>query len=221
MKDFHGPKAGESFVEMELFDLSGQRKSLSEYLGKQPVVLETASLTSPTYVQALPHMRGLQQLYPDVLFLVLYVREAHPGRQLPAHQTMGDKMIAARQMVTRYDEKRVVLVDDLNGSSHQAYGGLPNMVYVFDKEGKVVFRGDWNRPGHLAYVLKGMMQGRQVFRRDYFSPYKPTAKTAVRSVGYAGVDALWQLVKSLPSLIRLCRLARLNYEHRLLSGMRW
>lgn len=214
--EFHGPQAGEYYYEMEVYDVRGKRRRLSDFLGRRPVVIETASLTNPSYVNALPHMHKLQMQYPEVIFLVLYVREAHPGRQMPAHSSLGNKLIAAQQLASQYNEKRTILVDDLEGTAHQKYGKLPNMVYVFNPNGKVAFRGDWNQPGHLAYVLKGLQKGRQVFRRDFFAPPKPRVQSVIKALVTGGMDAFWQFIKSLPQLTKLCRLSELSYQHRLL-----
>ena len=214
--EFLGPKAGENYVEMKVHDLQGNPVELSQYLGKRPVVLETASLTSPSYVQSLPKMRRLMQLYPDVLFLVLYVREAHPGSLIRPHKSLGSKLMAARQLVGTHQESRTVLVDTLEGQAHRDYGGLPNMVYLFDTEGKVAFRGDWNRPEHLAYVLKRMMAGRQVFRRDYFKPAKPKPWATWKALRFAGWPAIWNFLKNLPGMCQLSQEANLKYSHRAL-----
>jgi len=219
VSDFGGPKAGQPSIEMELFDLDGKRQNLSRYLGKRPVVLETVSLTCPSYVQALPKMRNLQKVYPDVLFLVLYVREAHPGGLTPAHRTLGGKLIAARQLEELHHEERTILVDSLEGTAHQQYGSLPNMVYVFDKEGRVAFRADWNQPDHLAYVLKALTsEDRNLFRRDYFSPLSPSVWSAWKALRIGGFNAIWDFMKGIPSLLKLCKLNNLNYHHRALIG---
>jgi hypothetical protein len=38
---------------------------------------------------------------------------------------------------------RPILVDDLAGSGHLAYGGLPNMSWVIGRGGRILYKADW------------------------------------------------------------------------------
>jgi hypothetical protein len=44
------------------------------------------------------------------------------------------------------------LLDDIEGSTHLAYGLLPNMVYLIDRDGTVVYKSDWTN----AHEIDGM-----------------------------------------------------------------
>lgn len=72
-----------------------------------------------------------------------YTREAHPGEYFPAHQSMDQKVSHARAFVDQVRTDRLVVVDDLAGTGHRAYGELPNMTYLINRAGRVVFRSDW------------------------------------------------------------------------------
>ena len=52
-----------------------------------------------------------------------------------------------------------MLVDDVEGSAHRAYGGLPDSVFVIDGAGTVVFRSSWNDVDAVNEVLTRMKAG--------------------------------------------------------------
>jgi len=66
-------------------------------------------------------------------FIFVYTREAHPGENFPAHQTLEQKLDHARSLQTVLDVQRTILVDDVAGTGHELYGTLPNMTYVIDR----------------------------------------------------------------------------------------
>ncbi len=66
-------------------------------------------------------------------FVFVYTREAHPGENYPAHQTLEQKLNHARSLLTVLDVRRTILVDDVEGTGHELYGTLPNMTYLIDR----------------------------------------------------------------------------------------
>jgi hypothetical protein len=72
-----------------------------------------------------------------------YTREAHPGENYPAHQSLDQKIRHARDFKEQFEIERSVLVDDLEGTGHRLYGLLPNMTYLISRGGRVLFRADW------------------------------------------------------------------------------
>jgi peroxiredoxin len=150
---FDGPKAGEPILDFALHALDGKEIKLSDYGGKW-LVIETASSTCPMFVKNINPIKRLIAKYPDVEFLVVYVREAHPGSRTGAHQSLDDKIALADRMMEEYNDTRPVLVDTIGGDMHQAYGSFPNMVYVVNPEGEVVYRCDWAYAHLIERVLK-------------------------------------------------------------------
>lgn len=91
----------------------------------------------------------LTQLYQryrdrDFQIFVVYTREAHPGENYPHHDSYEQKLAHARKLreLDKVDEIPI-LVDDIGGATHTAYGQLPNMVYLIDRDGTVVYKSDW------------------------------------------------------------------------------
>lgn len=56
--------------------------------------------------------------------------------------------------------QRPILVDDLVGTGHKLYGGLPNMTYLIGRGGKVLFRSDWTDPPTIATALDYVIDAR-------------------------------------------------------------
>ena len=150
---FPGPKAGEKMLDFKLHNMEGEEISLSDYAG-QWIVLETGSLTCPMYVKNIRPIDKLKENYPDVKFLVVYVREAHPGSRRGSHETIDEKIAMAKEVQSDYGEEREMLVDKVDGDMHQAYGSFPNMIYIIDPEGTVVYRCDWSFAKHIDRILQ-------------------------------------------------------------------
>lgn len=194
---FPGPKAGEIMQDFTLHDPNGNEVSLAGYRGKW-VVIETGSSTCPMFVKNINPFKKLIPKYPEVEFLVVYVREAHPGSRTHAHETLEDKMALAGEMKKQYHDPRPILVDDLSGGMHQAIGCFPNMVYVIDPQGKVVYRCDWS----FAHLIEKVLDDRPSINpreRQQIMTAAPWIMIPVTLKG--GWDALWDVLIALPGII--------------------
>ena len=198
--EFIGPKAGEQYIDFEATTLDGKVVSLSDYLNK-PIVLDTGSITCPMYANTTKAMNALQDAYPEVHFLLLYIREAHPGKRTGAVTNFDEKMEHARATERLYGERREVLIDDLEGTAHKLYGSMPNMTYVISKSGLVKFRANWTDIDALQKVLKSI-DDESIVREDFYDIKKPTPFVAVRTLLIGGFDALIEFLVSLPQLLR-------------------
>ena len=111
-------------------------------------------------------MEALSEGYADqrVKSVFLYTREAHPGERHPHVETFDQKLSNAREMAERAGIKRAMLVDDLEGSVHRAYGTLPNMTYIVARRGRIVYRAAWTDSRSVQWMLDQMIQGQQSAR---------------------------------------------------------
>lgn len=75
--------------------------------------------------------------------MFVYTREAHPGEHVPAHATFDDKLAAARRLRDDFGITRPILVDDLDGTAHRAYGSMPNMTWVVGRGGRLIYKAEW------------------------------------------------------------------------------
>ena len=151
---FPGPKAGETAsFDYTLTDLHGNEVRLSNYKGKW-LVIESGSLTCPMYVKNVKPYAKLKDKYPDVEWLLVYVREAHPGEKAGQADTISEKIAYAIRNRDDYNEERKIAVDTVDGKWHHDWGLLPNTVYVINPEGQVIYRADWSFPHNVDRVLE-------------------------------------------------------------------
>jgi hypothetical protein len=90
--------------------------------------------------------------------LLVYVREAHPGERLPAHESMNDKIVSAWFLRKEEDLEIPIVVDDLRGSIHRDYGKLPSPAFLIDKSGRVAFRSKWANAEALAAAIEELTE---------------------------------------------------------------
>jgi hypothetical protein len=114
-----GPMVGEKAPAFELATLDGGHQSLLDFDGEF-LVLEMASITCPLFQSRRPVMETLDRKVDGVSNAVLYVREAHPGADIPSHKNFDDKMACASRLKETHGETRIVFVDDFVGHEHNA-----------------------------------------------------------------------------------------------------
>lgn len=192
--DYAGPKAGEEMPPWEGVDVNGKSLSSASFEGKY-VVMETGSYTCPIYASAIEEMTNLTEEFPEVAFLVIYTREAHPGARFGAHTSMDGKKAAAQLVRNDYHEKRTIVVDDLEGSIHQALGGLPNQFYVLSPSGRVMMRGDWSKPQVIADLLR-MGDPDLIIEHQFYAPKSPPFWKFFGVIRKGGIGAIWDFVRS-------------------------
>ena len=157
-------------------------------------------MTCPMYAQSVPPMRKLMEKYPELDHVLLYVREAHPGELQPQHTNLSDKINAARKTKKRYQDGRIILVDDVAGSAHRYYGSMPNSIYVIDTDGTILFRSIWNNADDMDGILAALVRGDKIVSRE-LKAVPPFSVGAVRTLFMGGVVAVWDFARGLPRLV--------------------
>lgn len=136
--------AGDEAVDGTLYQTDGTEIQLSSLWSEQPVVLEFGSITCPVFTGWIDRIDALAGRFQDeVDFYIVYSREEHPDETHPAHRTLDEKMHRVEDLKTQESPERTVLVDDIEGSVHLAYDGLPNSVYLIGTDGIIAYRADW------------------------------------------------------------------------------
>ena len=111
----------------------------------RPTLLVFGSLTCPVTESAGDGLRELHARYGDrVRFVVVNVREAHPGALTPQPSTMEQKVDHARRLGEHHRLPFEVAVDDIEGTVHRAFGTRPSSAYIIDPAGRIVFRAHWS-----------------------------------------------------------------------------
>lgn len=113
-------------------------------------------------------------------FLFVYVREAHPAERWPAHRTFEGKLEQARAYQAGVDCQRDILVDSLDGSAHRLYGLRPDMTWILDRHGIVLFKSFWSRPDLTREVIEDILAAQDESKRGLYGQPFYTERVAWR-----------------------------------------
>ena len=139
-------RPGETLPEFNLPTTDGDPITTRDFVGDRPLFLVTGSITCPMAASAIPSLKRLYAQCGDaVAFVMLNVREAHPGENYPQPVTMEEKVDHARALEDLYQLPWTVVVDDLDGTLNLAMDAKPNSAYLMDRDGKIIFRSVWAR----------------------------------------------------------------------------
>lgn len=145
-------------------------------------------------------MQKIASEYPAFNFLVLYVREAHPGNNIACHQNYEDKVAAAREAAQFYNDRRTTLVDTVDGEAHRVYGALPNSIYVISTDGIVQYVNPWNNTDYLRPILDNILK-EQPTEHLKFRPATPGLVQSFKTLFKGGWVSFWDFVKQSPMLL--------------------
>jgi peroxiredoxin len=198
-----GPAIGQPAPDFELADLDGNRVRLSDLRG-QPVVLEFGSYTCPIFSDRIPAMQQLAREHPEATFIVIYVREAHPGEIQGAHRSLAEKRTAAHKLAMEEALTRRVLVDSVDGATHRAYGGALNPVYVIGPDGRIIMRQAWNHPADVASALRAQLAGAEPGIAESTDMLREPGRgpTGQRLIERGGVKALRDFYETAPAALQ-------------------
>jgi hypothetical protein len=90
----------------------------------------------------------------------IYTREAHPGENVPSHDSFEDKLACARLLRDETGIGRDILLDDLDGTVHHAYGLMPNMTWVIGRGGRVAYKANWTSAANVEAFLARFLAAR-------------------------------------------------------------
>ncbi len=106
----------------------------------------------------------------QVEFVVVYIREAHPeegwvvsmnrAEEIVVNDpgTTAERVDVATTCALRLKIRMPVVVDDVDDAVANAYGALPDRLYLIGRDGSVAFQGDRGpfgfEPGALEAAIK-------------------------------------------------------------------
>ena len=163
-----GPQLGELAPDFTLKTHDGKESvTLSSFRGKKPVVLTFGSYTCPPYRSLSPALKPLQDRYGDrVEFLAVYVREAHPtdgwategnsriGIELKQPTSQSERLSVAQKYCSLVKPNFPLLVDEFDDRVGHLYSGMPNRLYLIDREGKVAYKSGRGPQGYKTGELE-------------------------------------------------------------------
>lgn len=151
---------GDEAPRFSLAQVGGGTFDLGKLLadGKH-VVLVFGSYSAPPCVMEMPAIDELGARAADnVVFGFVYTREVHPGELLPPHASMEQKMAHAQRFRDELGIRMAIGVDDLDGATHLAYGGLPFMAAIVHADGFVVYRSEWAMAADIERYLANLAE---------------------------------------------------------------
>lgn len=127
-------------------------------------------------------MEAFAQQYRDkgFEFLFVYTREAHPAERWPAHRSFEQKADQARQFQQYISSERDILVDSLDGHAHRLYGQRPDMTWILDRNGVVLFKSFWSRPDLTQEVIEDILAAQDEQKRGHYGQPFYTERIAWR-----------------------------------------
>ena len=96
--------------------------------------------------------------------MFIYTREAHPGENVPHHESFERKLASATLLADEIGIGRDILVDDLDGTVHHAYGLMPNMTWVIGRGGRVAYKANWTSAANVEAFLGRFLAGQAEHR---------------------------------------------------------
>ncbi len=142
-------KEGDPAPDFTLPELSGKQVTLSNSQGKKPVVLIFGSCTCPPFRRQIGEVERIYQIYKDKAdFLLVYIREAHPGSQIPGinegqainqTETLAERMKLAAEFASELKLTMPVVVDREDNKVNATYAGWPNRLVIVGVDGKIAY----------------------------------------------------------------------------------
>ncbi len=141
-RDDLGP--GRCVPDFDLPILGGGRFRSGDLGENGPALLIFGSYTCPVTDSAAPGLKELHAQFSDrVRFVMVNVREAHPGKAVPQPQDLDQKLAHAGQLRDLHGFQFEVAVDDIDGTLHRGLSPKPNSAYLLGKDGTILFRAQW------------------------------------------------------------------------------
>lgn len=204
-------RPGQLMPMLDLPTSDGGRIRSSDLLGK-PFLLFAASISCPMAASANIFLKKLHaELGSEIAFVMLYVREAHPGERWSQPRTLEQKLEHAQALKLRDSLPWPIAVDDIGGTVHRKLDPRPNVAYLADPGGKILFRslcaGD--RKG-MTDALGSVARGKDPAGRESRRRFTPIAE-GIGNLGWitseAGPRAKRDLWRSVPPVALLAWIA--------------
>jgi hypothetical protein len=227
------PEPGDEAPGFHLRSLAGDEVKLSDFRGLRNVLVTFGSATCPQTAASIGGLRSLAREFrgPEVEFLFIYVREAHPGSELPPHHSLEAKAQAAMLLREQERIEFPVLVDELGGEVHRKYGALPNASFLVDKSGRIAYRSLASHTGSLGAALEELLERQKEDGKqhavvhggeDAITPSLKTFFNAYRAIERGGYDAIANFRDELGfpgrMVLRGGRIARPMAEHPVITA---
>ncbi len=207
------PRPGDPVPEFDLRTLDGGRFRSADLATSGPALLVFGSYTCPVTDSSAPGLRELHARFGDhVRFVMVAVREAHPGENAPQPHGFDEKWEHAAMLRDLHGFDFEVAVDDIDGSLHRAFSPKPNSAYLLGSDGTILFRAHWaNDTKAIGEALAAVTVG-QPLRRTRSGGLRPVLRTIPHIapvLDRAGRRAWWDMWRAAPPMAAAAALLRL------------
>ena len=172
------PKPGDVFPEFTVITTDGDELVKRDFLGIRPVLFIFGSVTCPMTASSMPFLKQLHAEFgQQVEFIMLNVREAHPGEHFGQPTTMAEKLDHAQALKKFFGIPWEIATDDIEGSLHRALDPKPNAAFLMDTEGLIIFRSLWaSDQNAMRQALVSAVAGRKPIKLQSQRFIGPVAK---------------------------------------------
>ncbi len=193
-------RPGDLVPAFNLLTTDGEELTNQDVFGDRPVLLLFGSITCPMTASAMPFLTLLHSEFGDrVKFIMLNVREAHPGEHFRQPLTAAEKLDHARALKRLYGISWTVATDNIEGSLHSALDPKPNSAFLVDATGIIVFRSLWaSDQKAVRQALESAVAGRTPDKPQSQALFLPVARAmgqvqeVMDRAGPQAVKDLWR-----------------------------
>lgn len=190
---------GDSLPAFELVTTDGDGLVNQDLLGNNPLLLIFGSVTCPMTASAMPFLLRLHTEFGDRAdFIMLNVREAHPGEHFRQPGSMEEKLKHAQALKQLYGIPWTVATDNIEGDLHRALDPKPNSAFLVNSDGIIVFRSLWaSDKKALRQALESVVAGRKPDQAESQALIGPVARAmghvqeVMERAGPQAVKDLW------------------------------
>ncbi len=170
---------GDLVPAFNLITTEDEELTNQDVFGIRPVLLVFGSITCPMTASAMPFLTQLHSEFGDrVDFILLNVREAHPGEYFQQPLTLVEKLEHARALKQLYAVSWPVATDTIEGSLHRALDPKLNSAFLINTAGIIVYRSLWTSDQKaVRQALESVVAGR--------APGKPQSQALLIPVARA------------------------------------
>ena len=159
---------GDRVPAFELITTHGEPLVNDDLFGDNPVLFVFGSMTCPMTASSAPSVQELYEEFGEhVDFIMMYVREAHPGEYFGQAESIEDKLVSARALQEVYGIDWTVAADTVDGALHRALDPKPNAAYLVSNDGEILFRSLWAADyDALHLALEDTVNGKELRRKQ-------------------------------------------------------
>lgn len=199
---------------VEVYTSDSRLIKIHELASKKALLLITGSLTCPMTVSSLPDLKTLEDEFgEDITFALVYVREAHPGKNVPQPQLLSDKIANAKSLKQIHSVNWQVIIDDIDGFLHYVLDTKPNSVHLINQNGEILFQSLW--AGDASAIKRALSQISNnspvtaPMSQKMMGPFLRGAGYMDEALNTAGRGAYKELILGAPPIAILSKLASL------------